>query len=406
MRQRVLLAADQFAILSLPRPKPQPDRVLLVRMDNIGDFVVWLDAAVALVTFYRAQGKRVTLLANRTWKSWAEETGLFDEVIAIDEKRFCHDLRYRLHLGRQIRDVGFGTAIQPAYTRLLEGGDAVVRLSGATERIGQYGVFDHGMQHNRKRGNGWYTRLLRVDPQLSGEMERNGAFVRALTGAPYKAKVANLRDHLELDLPMELGTALRGRPFYVLFPGATFAGRLWPAERYIELAKRLYEATGFTGVICGGPSEQVQAAAIAAGSTVPMLDWVGRTSLTGLAAVLAHARLLVANETSAVHIGAAVGTPTVCILGGGHFGRFMPYRVEMTDGRPLPVAAVHRMGCFGCDWRCVYHPPKGTPVPCIEEVSIAEAWLAVERALAHGGTGRRAVSALAPVPALTVLECC
>ena len=92
-RTRLLLAADRIALRA--RSVPQADRVLIVRLDNIGDFVVWLDAAEALVQSFHAQGKHVTLLANAVWKGWAEELGLFDEVLGIEEKRFRRDLRLR-----------------------------------------------------------------------------------------------------------------------------------------------------------------------------------------------------------------------------------------------------------------------------------------------------------------------
>ncbi len=385
---------------------PSADCVLLVRLDNIGDFVVWLDAAEAIVRHYRAQGKRVTLLANAVWQGWAQELGLFNQVMALEEKRYRRDLRYRLRMGKEIRACGFGTAVQTAYTRILEGGDAVVRISGAPDRIGPTGVFDRGAERNRTIADQWYTALLATDEAPAAEIRRNAAFVRALTSTPYSAKVVNLRDHMQLPLPKDLAAELDGKRYFVLFPGATFAGRLWPAHRYVALAKRLHEATGFIALICGGPSEAAQAAWICKELSTPALNWVGRTSLSGLAAVLAHAELLVGNETSAVHIAAAVGTPSVCIVGGGHYGRFMPYDVEAQDGRPLPIAAAHRMGCFGCDWRCVYHPPKGTPVPCIEEVSVDEAWAAVGRALPRTRSGEDAEQAGIKVPGeLTVLQC-
>ena len=343
---------------------------------------MWLDAARALADYYRSQGKHVTLLANAGWKSWAAEFGIFDEVLGLEDQRFRRNLRYRFEISRRIRQAGFETVVQAAYTRLLAGGDSVVRMTGARNRIGHIGTFEHGLGIDRMIGDPWYTSLIPTDPDLQGEMLRNAAFVRALTGTGYKAKVANLRTSLTLAGPEALDAELCGRPYFVLFPGATFAGRLWPVERYLELAKRLHASTGWVGVICGGRSESEQAALMCARSEAPLLNWVGRTSLTQLAAVLAKAVLLAGNETSAVHIAAAVGTPTVCIVGGGHYGRFMPYSVEETDERPLPVAAAHRMPCFHCNWRCVYHPAKGSPVPCIEEVSVNAAWEAVEAALA------------------------
>ncbi len=114
---------------------------------------------------------------------------------------------------------------------------------------------------------------------------------------------------------------------------------------------------------------------------VPLLNWTGRTSLAELATVTANSQLLIGNETSAIHVAASVGVPSVCILGGGHFGRFVPYHVESRDYRPLPVAAFHKMACFYCDWKCIYHPPKGTPTPCVEGVSVEMAWAAVISAI-------------------------
>ena len=301
-RLQLLLAVDQLALHS--RSVPLPDRVLIVRLDNIGDFVVWLDAARALVQHFHAEGKHVTLLANAVWKGWAEELGLFDEVLALEEKRFRRNLQYRREMAQTIRSRGFGTAVQPSFTRILEAGDALLRLSGATHRIGQAGTFEHGSEHHRRTGDRWYTELLASDPELSGEMQRNAAFVRALTGGDYRARVADLRACTDTRLPHNLLAELGEKPYFVLFPGASFAGRLWPAERYVEIAQRIHAATGAIGVICGGRTEETQAAGMMAAARSPLLNWVGRTTLPGLAAVLAQAELLVGNETSAIHIAA------------------------------------------------------------------------------------------------------
>ena len=71
---------------------------------------------------------------------------------------------------------------------------------------------------------------------------------------------------------------------------------------------------------------------------------------------------------------AAVGVPSVCIVGGGHFGRFMPYDVQPEPDRPLPLVASRAMECFGCNWTCKFHPARNKPMPCIEGVSIDTVW--------------------------------
>jgi ADP-heptose:LPS heptosyltransferase len=88
---------------------------------------------------------------------------------------------------------------------------------------------------------------------------------------------------------------------------------------------------------------------------------------------------VVSNETGAAHLAAAVETPVVCLLGGGHYGRFVPYPEEYRAKAPAPLPVVHTMDCFGCDWRCIYPVAKGKPTPCIERISVDAVWGAIER---------------------------
>ncbi len=107
-----------------------------------------------------------------------------------------------------------------------------------------------------------------------------------------------------------------------------------------------------------------------------MLNWAGRTSLPELAGVLARAKLVITNDTAAAHIGPAAGTPTICLVGGGHHGRFLPYQVEEADERALPRVIMHPMPCFGCNWRCIYGTPQGA-APCVAQIGLEPVWQAV-----------------------------
>jgi hypothetical protein len=70
-----------------------------------------------------------------------------------------------------------------------------------------------------------------------------------------------------------------------------------------------------------------------------------------------------------MHAACAVGTPNAVLLGGGHFGRFMPY-----DG--ATVAAALPLDCFGCDWRCRFDRPV-----CVRDVPVEVVALAIGLAL-------------------------
>jgi hypothetical protein len=66
-----------------------------------------------------------------------------------------------------------------------------------------------------------------------------------------------------------------------------------------------------------------------------------------MAALLRRCRLYVGAESAGAHIACAVGVPNVVLLGGGHFGRFMPYSAH-TSAVALPLH------CYGCRWHCKY----------------------------------------------------
>ena len=51
-------------------------------------------------------------------------------------------------------------------------------------------------------------------------------------------------------------------------------------------------------------------------------NYAGKTTLTGLVSIISRARLLIGNESGPIHLAAALGTPCVSVVGGGHFGRF------------------------------------------------------------------------------------
>ena len=89
--------------------------------------------------------------------------------------------------------------------------------------------------------------------------------------------------------------------------------------------------------------------------------------------IIRGASLLVANDSASIHIAAATGTRSVCILGGGHFGRFLPYQPEFkVRGDQEPIAVFHPMDCYGCRWRCQYSLGSHEAVPCISGVEVAQ----------------------------------
>lgn len=351
--------------------KPDPHNVLFIRLDGIGDFIVWIDAAQALAQHYRNQGKSPILVVDSNCAGLAEALKIFDQVIAFDQQRFSRNPFYRIQMARRIRGLGCTLAIQPTYSRVFEGGDAVIHFCGAKQRIGSTGNHTLITEANMRRSDRWYTQLIPAQKEPRMELIRNAEFVRSLLGVDFKAKVPDISSIANSWAPPECAAEIKdGEPYYILFPGASFPGRRWPLDSFKQVAEFLHRETGWRGVVCGGASDAHLAAFLCRESSAPLLNWTGRTTLPELAVIFRKAKLLLANETSAVHLAEAVKLTTICLLGGGHFGRFVPYAVEEPANRPLMHTAVHKMECFGCDWRCIYKVTADKPQPCIEGIGV------------------------------------
>ncbi|MGE0827743.1 MAG: glycosyltransferase family 9 protein [Hyphomonadaceae bacterium] len=117
--------------------------------------------------------------------------------------------------------------------------------------------------------------------------------------------------------------ALQGAsPLLAMAPGGDYAGKLWPAQRFTELAARLTAPNaplaGATVVLRCGPADAHIAADIAASLGrigVRALDLTEKMDLLAFAAVLAEATLFVGNDSGPMHMAAALGAPTLGLFG-------------------------------------------------------------------------------------------
>lgn len=351
-------------------------KVLVLRLDAIGDFVLWINAVTHYRELYPREQYHLTLLGNNLWTSLAKDLGIFDQVWSLDRRKFSKNIWYRIAMLKKVRREGFATAIHPSYSRDLMFGDTIIRASGATERIGSMGDCSNITSTKKRKSDQWYTTLLPTSPEAITELERNAEFLRGLGLSNFKCSIP--------ELPVVVPGPIPFDRYYVLFPGAGASMRQWPIANFARLAEKIHNVTGWTGIVCGGAGEAKLGEDLRGASTAPLENWAGKTSLQELIATIAQAKLLLGNETSAVHIAAAVSTPCVCLLGGGHYGRFLPYRLEQPTTRPLPIVCAFRMDCYGCNWDCPYCSTAEV-APCIARINVDEVWKTVHDLLIANG---------------------
>ena len=361
-----------FDGLLLTDVHPKKD-IVLIRLDAIGDFIVWLDTAKEFRGIYPTE--RIVLIANSAWASLAKTLPYWDEVLSLDPVRFSRLGRYRIDWLKKISSYGFRIAIHPANSRMSTVGDSVVRATQAMEKIAPARdllnlVLSGG---ERKFVDRWYTRILPPGPDCIGELERNTDFLNKFTGAVvFKTSIPRLVTSMP---PSNFGN------YFVVVPGAAWQGRMWEARKFCSVIVAIRKKYGLKPVLCGSVLEKSLCQNIVDEVKGDAVNMAGETSLSQLADLISAAHLVVTNETSAVHFAAATSTPSVCIVGGGHFGRFVPYPEHLTGKKPIVV--YHPMSCYNCNWNCTERHAKGNSVPCIEKVSVQDVLIAVEKALDH-----------------------
>jgi heptosyltransferase-1 len=126
--------------------------------------------------------------------------------------------------------------------------------------------------------------------------------------------------------------------FVLLNPGAGWAAKQWPPERYGQLAKRLGEL-GFKALVNSGPGEQALARALENASQGSALAFEG--SIPQLIALTRRASLFVGGDTGPMHLAAALGIPVVAIFGPTDPERNGPYRTASLVLRSPASATNH-----------------------------------------------------------------
>lgn len=126
-------------------------------------------------------------------------------------------------------------------------------------------------------------------------------------------------DPTDLRLPAppadpRLTAAPPGRPLAVVHPGAAAPGRRWPAERFGAIVDALVDR-GHHVVLTGSEAERALCQEVVEASAGDIEVVAGRTTVTQLAALVASADLLVANDTGVAHLATAFGTPSVVLFG-------------------------------------------------------------------------------------------
>ncbi|HEX6949779.1 MAG TPA: putative lipopolysaccharide heptosyltransferase III [Nitrospira sp.] len=277
-----------------------PHNILAIKLRYLGDVLLSTPTLHALKTAYPAA--RLTALVNRGTEDILRANPDVDEIIPLDRGSILQQGRFLLEIRRR----RFDTVVD-----LTDGDRAAVLtwISGAGLRI--------GFNAEQRWTGRCYTSVV-SGATGAHRIERDLAALAPL-GVSVQDRVPRIwltpEDDARVEhLVTEVGL-LPARPWVVIQPGARYWFKAWPPERFAELADRLHDRFGCQVVVGGSPQEAPLAQAVIGQAKSRLLSIAGRSDVRTLAALLKRSVLFVGNDTGAMHIAAAVGTPVVGLFG-------------------------------------------------------------------------------------------
>ena len=325
---------------SLPASAPRFESLLVVRLSAMGDIIHTLPAAAAL--------RRAFPHATLGWlieERWAEllctlrhpragrrspQRPLVDRIHAVNTAEWRHapfsfNTWQQMAAGlSQLRGIQYDAAIdfQGAVRSAL-----LARWSGASIVYGN-------AQSRENAASMFYTRNVLV--KTSGTHVVQEALALAGAVVPMAivptAIIPTPTAEAQVELPVDpdaenkiAGLMADLNDFVILNPGAGWGAKMWPAERYGQVAKELAK-DGLCSLVNYGPGEEGLAVAVEAAG-----EGAARKiscSISELIALTRRARLFIGGDTGPMHMAAALKIPVVAIFGPTNPARNGPFETR------------------------------------------------------------------------------
>lgn len=307
-------------------------KVLLIRPRFLGDIILATGLTEAI--HQQSPQTEVWALVEKDYAEVLDHHPGFGGVLsfnALQKNNPFYLWKFYRDLRRQKFDAVLDLFCNPRTAQM-------VLFSGATVRVG----FE-------MRGRSWVYNILAPPsspPLPSGRRPVTEAYldqIRALglqPTSPYRTSLTVTGDEkVHIRKLFERAQIKPGEKVVALSPGASWPAKRWPLDHFIELGF-LLKREGIRPLYLFGPREAELAVEF---ESQMDKDWlfINQPNLRGLVSFIEAADALVANDSGPMHVGPAVGTPTIGIFGPGEPEIWFPY------SRPHQLAYVE-IGCSHC----------------------------------------------------------
>lgn len=352
-----------------------PKNILWLRTDSIGDNVL----ASSMLPHIRKKypQAKITVLCQEHIAELYETRPYIDEIITFNRIRAYQDENYRNEMLAKIRALNSDLALNSVYSREPLT-DFFSIGSNAKERIAFKGDLCNIPEQVWDENNKYYSRLLEIDVEYKSELDRHRDFIKGLGIEATKLQPLIWLTPEDEKFAEEFfrDNKLLSEQTIALFTGVQQNTRFY--EHYGSAIANALKDKQFTIIAFGATEDRAINQSNLDSTGMRSINLSGELTLRQTAALLKRCCLAVGAETGLAHVSCAVGIPNVILLGGGQFGRFMPYS-PLTSVVSLPLE------CYKCSWYCKYRR-----VYCVRDI-LPEVFAEAIRQTLNGQSNKRRV---------------
>lgn len=308
--------------------KAVPNRILFIRPSALGDVC----RSVPVVASLKKQWPNATI-------DWLVQSEFIDAVSmhpAVNEViSFPRQSLRQWYFPR-----GFFKTL--AFLRLLKSKKYDLVIDG--QGLGRSGLFAWATRCKTRIGLasarefGWFGYTQKVQTKSEHTVDRMLALSEA-AGAPSVHDMQLSENISDASWWKQWREQHAIGPYIVLAPTSRWESKQWPVERYIEVAQHII-SKGLNVVVVGAPNEASQIEPILSHDGV--LNLLPEMTIGRVMAVIAQSKLVIANDSAALHIAVGFNRPCIGLFGPTNPAKVGPYhRMDSVIAAKANYDSVH-----------------------------------------------------------------
>lgn len=283
-----------------------PNRILIIRFSSLGDIIL-------LTPLFRELHRvfpevRIDFLTSTTFAGVCANNPCIDRIIAIERTKGMKDLDDFIHSN------------PPAnYGLILDAHRSLRSRLFLIKWMGLFNGLSHKISHIDKRSFKRNLLLSTGINLLRSAVSQRKAYLDLIPERFVKDMLTSdtelypSAENRQFAERLVKKNGLEDQRLVALGPGASFEGKCWGKENFLELSERLQQAG--KRIILLGSETETEPVWITENSRNAPLNLAGHLSYLETAALLEHCSLVISNDTAVVHFAEAMGVPAIAIFG-------------------------------------------------------------------------------------------